>query len=304
VAATPAATRPWWRPSYRAVEAIEGWLLALPVVLGTLVFDVLPTLPSVYWSLTRWDGMTAPRWWGLRNFAEMWAYGDFLNSLRVTFIFTILNIPLAMVAGLALALLVDRPLRGIALFRALFYLPVVSSIVAVAVVWRFIFSTNFGIANHLLQLVGVSGPDWLGDPFWAMVVLVVVSVWLTMGYDMVLFLAGLQGIPVVLYEAAEIDGTGWWSRLWYVTLPLLTPTTFFVLIIGFINSFQVFSLVWVMTQGGPGTSTEVYVFFLYEEAFRRFQWGLGSALAMVGFGVIGLVTLGQWWLQRRWVHYG
>jgi ABC-type sugar transport system permease subunit len=166
------------------------------------------------------------------------------------------------------------------------------------------FSYRFGVINHLLSAVGVSGPNWFGDAFWAMTVLVVVSVWLSMGYNMVLFLAGLQGIPDVLYEAARIDGAGWWAQFRNVTLPLLTPTIFFITIIGFINSFQVFPLVWVMTEGGPGTSTEVYVFFLYEEAFRRYQWGLGSALAMIGFGIIGIVTLVQWRLQKRWVHYG
>jgi ABC-type sugar transport system permease subunit len=209
-----------------------------------------------------------------------------------------------MAAGLGLPLLVNRPLRGIALFRAFFYLPVISSIVAVAIVWKFMFSYRFGVINHLLSTVGISGPNWFGDAFWAMTVLVVVSVWLSMGYNMVLFLAGLQGIPEVLYEAARIDGASRWAQFRHVTLPLLTPTIFFITIIGFINSFQVFPLVWVMTEGGPGTSTEVYVFFLYEEAFRRYQWGLGSALAMIGFGIIGLVTIVQWRLQKRWVHYG
>jgi multiple sugar transport system permease protein len=160
------------------------------------------------------------------------------------------------------------------------------------------------VINHVLSAVGISGPNWFGDAFWAMTVLVVVSVWLSMGYNMVLFLAGLQSIPETLYEAARIDGASLWAQFRHVTLPLLTPTIFFITIIGFINSFQVFPLVWVMTEGGPGTSTEVYVFFLYEEAFRRYQWGLGSALAMIGFGIIGIVTLIQWRLQKRWVHYG
>jgi multiple sugar transport system permease protein len=304
VATAVPVKRPRWRFTYRSWEGFEGWLFALPVVLGTLVFDVLPTLPALYWSLTYWDGITTPQFRGLENFVRMWDYGDFVNSLRVTFIFTFLNIPFAMATGLALALLVNRPLRGIALFRAAFYLPVISSIVAVAIVWKFMFSYRFGVINHVLSLVGISGPNWFGSAFWAMTVLVVVSVWLSMGYNMVLFLAGLQGIPETLYEAARIDGASRWAQFRHVTLPLLTPTIFFITIIGFINSFQVFPLVWVMTEGGPGTSTEVYVFFLYEEAFRRYQWGLGSALAMIGFGIIGIVTLIQWRLQKRWVHYG
>ncbi len=302
-ASAPAARR-WWPLTYRRRLALEGWLLALPVVLGTLIFDVLPTLPAIYWSFTYWDGVTTPQWRGLENYVKMWEYGDFLNSLKQTFIFTLAHIPLAMVIGLALALLVNRQLPGIAFFRALYYLPVVSSVVSVAIVWKFMFSHRFGIVNHLLSTVGVSGPNWLGDAAWAMVVLVVISVWSAMGYNMVLFLAGLQGIPVALYEAASIDGAGWWAKLRQVTLPLLTPTIFFIMIIGFINSFQVFALIWVMTGGGPGTATEMYVFFLYEEAFRRYQWGLGSALAMIGFAIIGVVTLIQWRLQKRWVHYG
>ncbi len=298
------ATRRWWPLTYHRRLAVEGWLLALPVVLGTLIFDVLPTLPALYWSFTYWDGVTTPEWRGVQNYVDMWKYGDFLNSLKQTFIFTLVHIPLAMVIGLALALLVNRQLPGIALFRALLYLPVVSSIVAVAIVWKFMFSYRFGIANHLLSTIGVNGPNWLGDAFWAMAVLVIVSVWMAMGYNMVLFLAGLQGIPEALYEAAAIDGAGWWAKLRHVTLPLLTPTIFFIMIIGFINSFQVFALIWVMTEGGPGTATEMYVFFLYEEAFRRYQWGMGSALAVVGFAIIGVVTLIQWRLQKRWVHYG
>lgn len=301
-AAPVAQPRP--RFNYRRWQSVEGWLFVLPVVLGTFLFDILPTVPSLYWAMTYWDGVTSPTWVGLQNFQEMWAYGDFLNSLRVTFIYVFLHLPFAMVAGFLLAQLVNRQMRGIALFRAFYYLPVVSSIVAVAIVWKFMFSYRFGVINHLLSMVGISGPDWFGSAFWAMAVLIIVSVWLAMGYNMVLFLAGLQGIPEVLYEAAEIDGAGWWSKLRNVTLPLLTPTIFFILIIGFINSFQVFPLIWVMTGGGPGTATEMYVFFLYEEAFRRYQWGLGSALALVGFGIIGLVTIGQWWLQKRWVHYG
>jgi ABC-type sugar transport system permease subunit len=305
VAITAPATRQrWWPLTYHRRLAVEGWLLVLPVVLGTLIFDILPTVPAVYWSFTYWDGVTSPEWRGLENYAAMWAYGDFLSSLRATFVFTFLQVPLALVTGLALALLVNRPLRGIAFIRALYYLPVVSSIVAVAIVWKFMFSYRFGVLNHLLSLVGISGPNWLGDAFWAMIVLIVVSVWMAMGYNMVLFLAGLQGIPHELYEAAEIDGANPWQRLRDITLPLLTPTIFFILIIGFINSFQAFALVWVMTGGGPGTATELYIFFLYEEAFRRYQWGLGSALAVVGFAIIGVVTLIQWRLQKRWVHYG
>jgi multiple sugar transport system permease protein len=301
---TAPPARGWWPLTYRRKLAVEAWILVLPVVLGTFLFDVLPTLPAIVWSFTTWDGVTTPQFVGVENYTKMWAYGDFLNSLKQTFIFTFLNIPLAMVVGLGLALLVDRPLRGMAFFRALYYLPVVSSIVAVAIVWKFMFSYRFGVINHILGTVGLAGPNWFGDAFWAMAVLVIVSTWMAMGYNMVLFLAGLQSIPSALYEAAEIDGANAWQRLRDITLPLLTPTTFFILIIGFINSFQVFGLVWVMTDGGPGTATEMYVFFLYEEAFRRFQWGLGSALATVGFIIISAVTIIQWQLQKRWVHYG
>lgn len=289
---------------FRKLLAVEGWLFVLPVVLGTFVFDVLPMLPAVYLSMTHFDGITTPVWIGLENFADMWRYGDFANSIKVTLIFTGLNIPLAMAVGLCLALLINSPLRGVVVFRAIYYLPVVSSIVAVAIVWGFMFNSRFGIINKTLESVGITGPEWFNEPWPAMFVLVIVSVWSAMGYNMVLFLAGLQGISTSFYEAAEIDGANWFQRLRHITMPLLTPTTFFILIMSFIGSFQVFALVWVMTGGGPGTATEMYVFFLYEEAFRRYKWGLGSALSLVGFSIISFVTIIQWQLSKRWVHYG
>lgn len=300
---TPAEHR---RPLGRRLwPAVRGWLFIGPVVLGTLLFNVLPMLPTTYFSLTDWNGLGSPVWAGLANYQKALGGGDasFGTALRNTVVYTIAYVPLAMTASLALALLVNQPLRGVVLFRGLFFLPVITSVVAVGMVWRWIFNWQFGVLNWALDLVGVEGPRWLADPFWAMVSVVLVAIWSVMGYQMVIFLAGLQGIPQELHEAAMIDGAGALRRFAQVTLPLLTPTIFFVFIISLIGSFQAFGLIYVMTDGGPGTATYVYVYHLWKQAFQLRDMGYGSALALMLFVVIGIVTVVQWRLQKRWVFY-
>jgi multiple sugar transport system permease protein len=284
---------------------VRGWLFIGPVVLGTLLFNVLPMLPTTYFSLTSWNGLGAPQWTGLANYQRALGGQDlsFAVALRNTVVYTVAYVPLAMVAGLALAVLVNQKLRGIVVFRGLFFLPVITSVVAVGMVWRWIFNWQFGVLNWALDLAGVVGPRWLGDAFWAMVAVVVVAIWSVMGYQMVIFLAGLQGIPEALHEAAAIDGAGAWTRFRRVTLPLLTPTIFFLFIISLIGSFQAFGLIYVMTGGGPGTATYVYVYHLWKQAFQSHQMGYGAALAWMLFVVIGAVTFVQWRLQKRWVFY-
>jgi multiple sugar transport system permease protein len=293
------------RRQRRVWPAIRGWLFVGPVVLGTLLFNVLPLFPTIYASFTSWNGLGTPQWIGFANYARALGGQDNLLVLGIknTFIFTLGYVPFAIAVGLALALLANEKLRGIVAFRALFFLPVITSVVAVGMVWRWIFNTPFGIANWGLAQVGIAGPRWLGDPTWAMVAVIIVSVWQVMGYNMVILLAGLQGVPQELLDAASIDGAGRVRRFWHVTIPLLTPTLFFLSIIAVINSFQVFGLIYVMTGGGPGTATTVYVYQIWKEAFQLRNMGYAAALSWLLFMVIMAITWVQWKLAQRWVHY-
>lgn len=284
---------------------VIGWAFIGPVVIGTIIFNILPMIPTLYASFTFWDGLSSPQWIGLDNYRQIIQFQDpdLATSMLNTLLYTVAYVPLGAAAGLVLALIVNQRLKGITFVRALFYLPVISSAVAIGVVWKWIFNWQFGLLDTLFGLVGVNGPRWLSDVWWAKVAVLIVAVWSVMGYNMVLFLAGLQGIPPSLEEAAEIDGAGAWQRFWKITLPLLTPTTFFVVILAVISSFQVFNLIYVMTGGGPGTATYVYVYDMWETGFQLHKFGYGSAMAWLLFVVIALVTWIQWKLADRWVYY-
>jgi ABC-type sugar transport system permease subunit len=289
----------------RWVEAMNGWLFVMPVVLGTLLLNILPALPNLYYSLTEWNGLTEPKWVGLDNYRELTTNQDFINSVRVTMIYVFTSVPLTMIAGLALALLVNRRLPGISVFRAIFYIPHIANLIAVAILFRYLLALRFGLINEMLwNVFNVQGPNWLGTSATAMGSVVLVSIYVGVGYQMVLFLAGLQNIPDHLYEAATIDGAGSWEKFRSITLPLLTPTIFFVLIITIIGSFNVFGLVFAMTDGGPGRATEVIFFLLYQQAFELYRFGFAAAMAVVMSVIVGLLTAVNWWLGKRWVFYG
>lgn len=295
-----------WQISLRTHStktAIEGLLFVLPVVLGVLIFTYAPVAFSVYGSLTRWDAINPPEFIGLYNYQRLFSDYHFTNSVKNTFYFTLGSVPLAMLLGLGMAFLVNQKIRGVNLYRTAYFVPVVTSVIAVGIVWEWMFSAYFGPVNTLLGWFGINGPDWLHNTRWAMPAVIIVSAWQRAGYNMVLYLAGLQGIPRELYEAASIDGANSFQRATKITWPLLTPTTFFVLIISFIASFQVFGLIYVMTNGGPGTATAVYIYYLYQNAFQFFRMGYAQAMAWLLFLGIGLITLIQWKLQDRWVHY-
>jgi multiple sugar transport system permease protein len=285
--------------------AIRGWLFIGPVVVGTFLFNVLPLLPTLYTSFTSWNGLGGPTWIGLANYQRALSGADdvFLTSLKNTIVYTIGYVPLGIVIGLALALLTNQNLPGISFFRGVFFLPVVTSLVAVGMVWRWIYNTQFGALNWGLAQIGIEGPRWLGDPVAAMAAIIMTGVWSSMGYNMVILLAGLQNIPQDLLDAAAIDGAGRWSRFRNVTLPMLTPTIFFLSILAVIGSFQVFALILVMTDGGPGSATYVYIFNLWQQAFQLRNMGYGSALAVMLFVVIAAITAFQWKMSKRWVFY-
>lgn len=283
----------------------EGFLYIAPLILGIAAFQLFPIFVSIYMSFTQWDGIAPPEFVGVGNYTEMFT-GDplFIETLRNTIVFTLLAIPLTTVLGFLLALLCNRKLRGISLLRAAYFAPYITNVVAIGYIWYWIYNPERGLINGLLSGIGIDGPAWLSSSTWALPAVVIVSVWQGAGYPMVIFLAGLQAIPKDLYEAAEIDGASWWNQVRRITLPLLTPSLFFVLVTQFITSFQVFGVIYIMTQGGPGHSTSVYIYYLYQTAFSFGKLGYASAMAWVLFVILAIVTYVQWRMQKRWVFYG
>jgi multiple sugar transport system permease protein len=276
----------------------------MPVVIGTVIFNIYPLIHSLILSFTDWDLISAPRFIGLKNYVNMFTKDEFFPMIsKNTVIFSLGSVPLGMIAGLILALLVNRDLKGITIFRACYYIPVIASSVAVGMIWKWVYNSEFGLLNSVLKVFGIQGKAWLWDPSTAMLSVIIVSVWKNMGYNMVLFLSGLQNIPEELYEAAEIDGCVKFKKFLYITLPLLSPITFLVLITSIIGSFQVFDLIYIMTGGGPGYSTQVYLYYIWETGFRMFRMGYGSTLAMTLFLFIGILTLVQWYISKYWVYY-
>jgi multiple sugar transport system permease protein len=288
----------------RVRRNITGWLFISPIVVGVVSFQFFPIFVSMGASLTKWNGISPPSFVGLSNFVELFTEDPlFITTLWNTTYFTLASIPLTIGIGLLLALLCARRMRGVAFFRTAFFAPYVTNVVAIGFVWFWFFHPTEGVVNGLLGQVGVDGPAWLSSSTWAMPAVIVVSIWQGVGYPMVILLAGLQGIPEVLYESAKIDGASAASRVRHVTLPLLTPHFLFLLITQFISSFQVFGLIYVMTKGGPGQATSVYIYNLYQNAFAYGKMGYACAMAWILFAVIASVTYAQWKLQDRWVFY-
>jgi multiple sugar transport system permease protein len=288
----------------------RGWrkaatvsLFVLPSFVPLLAFTLGPMLASAGISLLRWDLLRPPRFLGAQNYLTVVADPDFQAAVGHTLFFIVGYLPIVYVGGLGLALLLNQRLRGSGFFRSVYFLPVVTSWVVVALVWRWLLNPQSGIVNAALAVVGISGPGWWTDPSWAMPSIIFASAWKDLGFVMVILLAGLQAIPAEYYEAAEVDGAGRWSRFRHITLPLLSSSTFFVLVISLINSFQVFDQVWVMTNGGPAGASSVVVEQIVRHAFSYNQMGYASAMSWLLFVAILVVTLVQFRLQRRWVSY-
>ena len=266
-----------------------------------MLFSLVPIGFSLYLSFHEWtspDFLSAP-FVGLRNYRDLLHDGPFWEAMRNTVWFTVLSVPLGMAASLGLALLVNRKLRGMNIFRAAFFLPVITSWVAVSIIWITLLSPDAGLLNYAAHVLHLPAQHWLESPHSAMFAIVVISTWKSAGFSMVIWLAGLQAVPKELLEAAAIDGANRWRQFWHVTLPLLAPTTFFLVITGIISGFQVFTPMYVITQGGPLNSTDVAVYHIYQRAFQEFNMGYASAQAWVLFAVIFLVTLVQLWFVRR-----
>jgi len=291
----------------RTTEAIEFYIMIGPWVLGFLALTLGPMLYSLYLSFTDFDLFHAPRWVGLGNFRYLFfkphPLSPFWKSLAVTAYFTFFSVPVGITSSLIIAMLLNAKIRGRALYRTLFYLPSLTPSVANALLWIWILNSKWGLANAVLRSVGLPEQRWLTDPKLAIPSLVLMGLWGAGGNTAVIFLAGLQGVPSHLYEAAEIDGANWWHRIWSVTLPMISPTIFFNLILGIIGSFQVFTSAFLMTDGGPEYATYFLVLYIYEEAFKKLQLGRGSAIAWILFIILLFFTLLQFWLSGRWVYY-
>ncbi len=282
-----------------------GYSFILPNLIGYGIFVFLPVCFSLVLSLMEWDGSKNPmKFVGLQNFVQIFGDEVFRQSFAHTLTYAIMTVPITLVLSLLLAVLLNSKLKGIAVFRTAYFFPYVASLVAVGAVWNLLFQPDFGPINEFLKFIGMNNPPrWIASTKWAMVSVVIVSIWKYMGYYMIVYLAALQGINSSLYEAASIDGANAREKLRYITIPMLTPTTFFVLIMLTIQCFKVFDLIYVMTGGGPGNSTKVLVNYIYEKAFVSWQFGTASAAAMVLFAVVLVITLIQFRGEKKWVSY-
>lgn len=284
-------------------EALEGYLSLTPWMIGFVAFTAFPIVVSIVLGFTEWTVVKPPRWIGLDNYVRMFTADPlFWQSLKATIGYVVLSLPLKLVFGLMLALLLNLKIPGINIFRTLFYVPAVISGVAVSLMWIWLLQPDTGVINTLLGDLGIQGPKWFWDSDWALMSVALMSIW-RVGGSAIIYLAGLQNIPAQLYEAAQVDGANAWRRFWRITLPLLTPTILFQVIIEMIDSFKIFTEAFVITQGGPLRATYFYLYYFYEEAFRNFNMGYASALALVLTLVILAATVFINHTSKRWVYY-
>ncbi len=284
-------------------EELEGYLFLLPWVAGFLIFSLGPLLASLYLGLTEYRGFGSPTWVGLGNFRRMLLEDRlFWQSLRVTLLYAAGYLPLSLLLGFSIALLMNQRVRGILAFRTIYYLPAVVSGVAVAILWQFVFHREFGVLNAVLAWFGIEAIPWLLSERFALVAFIIMGLW-GVGGGMIIYLAGLQGIPTDLYEAAAIDGASLWQRFWRITIPMMTPTLFFNLVTGLIGTLQIFATAYVMTGGGPNYATYFFSLNIYDTTFRRLRFGYASALAWFLFIIILIATVGVFISGKYWVHY-
>lgn len=283
---------------------LYGWLFAMPAILGLLIFTLGPMLYSLYMSFTDYTGSNSPTFTGLDNYRRMFSGEDqyFYKSLAVTFYFVILSVPTGIIYSFLLAILLNQNVKGKAVFRTIFYLPSIVPIIAISFIWLWLLNPDLGLANELLRSLGLPGSQWIFGEKTVVPSLALMNLWTT-GGTMIIFLAGLQDIPRSLYEAIEMDGGTRLDKLRHITIPLMTPTIFFNLIMGIINGFQVFSQAYVMTNGGPNNASLFYVFYLYREAFQFSRMGSASAIAWVLFAIIMILTYVVFRSSNKWVYY-
>ncbi len=291
-------------------QAFWGFVFIGPATIGLLAFVVLPVLASFVLSFTDWDGSASISFIGFANFSTLFQDAVYLKAMRTTGIYALIAVPLTVAASIVVAALLDQRIAGRNVYRTIFFIPSITMPIAIAVVWKWLYNSSTGLINFLLGLVGIDGPSWLTDPNVILWSVIIISVWAGIGTNMIILLAGLQGISESYYEAARIDGASAWRRFLTITVPLLSPTIFFVTVTSFISSFQVFDLVYIFasnsSSGGGGVlleATRTAVYSIYQNGFQFFKIGYASAQAWVLFLVILLITLVQLRLQKRWVHY-
>lgn len=280
-----------------------GYLMVAPMMIGFAIFFLIALAASLYLSFTDWKVIAAPNWVGLQNYGRLFQDKVFMEALRNTAMLTVPNVVLRLLFSMLLAIALNTKIRFRAFYRMLFFMPVLTMPVAIATIWKWLFDPGFGPINAQLGRMGLPKPEWLNQPQTAAIAVVIVLLWSGVGYDMIIFLAGLQNIPREYYEAAQIDGASTFRQFRDITLPLLTPTTFFLSVVAIIGSLQVFDLVYVMTRVGNINRFPTIVYYIYEEGFVNFRMGYAVSIAWVLLVIILVFTLLQFWLQRRWVHY-
>jgi len=291
---------PTHKNSLAVNEAVTGWMFILPAVIGLSIFIYGAIIYSIGISLTDWDLFTPGKWVGLSNFKTVFRDSQFYQCLYNTLYFVVLMVPFGIMISMGMAITLNHQMRGISFFRTAFYMPSITSTIAIGMVWLWIFNPNLGILNSVLRGIGISNPPyWLESTMWAKPALIIMRLWQLCGYYMIMFLSGLQSIPVELYESADIDGASFWQKTRYITIPMLSNITFFVAIMLVIDSFSIFDAIYIMTAGSPGGSTNTMLYYIYTEAFKSYRMGYASSLAWVLFVIIFVFTVVQFAVRRK-----
>ncbi|GGB32587.1 ABC transporter permease subunit [Virgibacillus dakarensis] len=281
-----------------------GWLFAAPWIIGLFLFYILPLVVSIFFSFTSYSILQPGEFIGFQNYKELINDELFFKSIYNTVYFAVIFVPLSIIFGVALAMLLNIKIKGMTIYRTIFFLPTLVPHVAIAVLWMWMLNPGFGLVNGFLDMIGIKGPAWLGSEEWSKPSLIFMSLW-GIGQAIVIYLAGLGDISDEYYEAAEVDGANWFQKTFHITLPLLTPVIFFNLVMGVIGAFQQFTLPYTLTQGQgkPANSLTFYVMYLYDNGFKYFKMGYASAMAWILFVVIMILTILIFWSSKRWVHY-
>jgi len=283
-------------------ENLTGFLFVLPQFLGLIIFSALPLIFSLLISFTKWDyisGFDTIKWVGLKNYKLMWMDPSFIASLKNTLVFTFATILMELGLGLVAAIVIDKYVYASSYFKVAFFIPYISSLVAVSVVFKALLQPTYGPVNQFLMSIGISDPPkWFGDSKWSLTAVILMTVWRQLGYYVIVYLAALKGVPSELYEAASLDGAGTIKKVRYITVPSIRPTLFYLMVTGVIGSFKAFDQIAITTQGGPGNSSSVLVYYIYNSAFHYYKMGYASAMAWVLFALIFVVTMVQWKYQK------
>ncbi len=299
--ASRAKVRRWYQTNTGS-EALWAYVFIFPSLLLLFIFTLFPVIAGFALSFTKWDLLQPWQFIGPDNYIRLSQDEVFHKTLGNTIYYTVGVVVPQTALALIIAAALNQKVRGLTFYRTAYFVPVVTSTIAIAMVWQWLYQAEYGVINSFLRMVGIEGPKWLFSLTWAMPSVIIVSVWRNVGYSIVIFLAALQGVPEELYEAAKIDGAGAIARFFHVAIPQISPAIFFVLVMSVIGSFQAFDLIYVLTQGGPAKATTVLVYYLYQNGFQWFAMGYAAALAYVLFAFVLIVTLIQWSLRRRWVY--